>query len=123
MKVLLNRLDLSFRDVERFYVAGAFGSYLDIESAVSIGLLPDIDRSKFVFAGNTSITGAKIAAFYQEAFLEIRGIRDSCTYYDLMGAGDYVEEFKKAMFIPHTDIQDFPSVRAGSEGARAWRSA
>ena len=123
MKVLLNRLDLSFDQVKHFYVAGAFGSYLDIESAVSIGLLPDIERAKFVFAGNTSVIGAKIAAFYQEAFLEIRSIRESCTYYDLMGADDYVEEFKKAMFIPHTDIQDFPSVRVDSGGARAWRSA
>jgi uncharacterized 2Fe-2S/4Fe-4S cluster protein (DUF4445 family) len=122
MKVVLTRLDLTFMDVERFYIAGAFGSYLDVESAVTIGLIPDIPRERFVFSGNTSIIGAKLAAYYQEAFQEIRGIRESCTYYDLMGADDYVEEFRKAMFLPHTDIQDFPSVRMAQE-VSAWRSA
>jgi uncharacterized 2Fe-2S/4Fe-4S cluster protein (DUF4445 family) len=107
MKILLRRLDLSFEDIERFCIAGAFGSYINIDHAVAIGLIPDLERNKFEFVGNTSIKGAKIVAFYKEALYKIEKIREDTTYYDLMGANDYVEEFQKAMFLPHTDIEIF----------------
>jgi len=107
IQILTRRLDLNFSDVERFYVAGAFGNYINIENAIAIGLVPNIPRDKIRFVGNTAIRGAKMAAFYREGFKKIAEIRRSTTYYDLMGADDYVEEFQKAMFLPHTDIELF----------------
>ncbi len=107
MKILLRRLDLSFDDIVHFYLAGAFGSYIDIEHAITIGLIPDIDRERIEYVGNSSIKGAKIVAFYKEALSEIEKIRQDTTYYDLMGADDYIEEFQAAMFLPHTDIEIF----------------
>jgi uncharacterized 2Fe-2S/4Fe-4S cluster protein (DUF4445 family) len=107
MKILLKRLDLDISDISTFFIAGAFGNYINIENAIAIGLLPDIERKKFAFVGNTSIRGAKMVAFYQEAFQKITSIRRATTYYDLMGAHDYVEEFQKALFLPHTDIEEF----------------
>ena len=111
MKILLRRLDLTFDDIQRFCIAGAFGSYINVEHAVAIGLIPDIDRRRFEFVGNTSIKGAKVVAFYKEALYKIEKIREDTTYYDLMGANDYVEEFQKAMFLPHTDIELFHGSR------------
>ncbi|MBI9105991.1 MAG: DUF4445 domain-containing protein [Spirochaetales bacterium] len=102
--IIMQRLSLKFSDLDTFYIAGAFGYYLNIENAINIGLLPPLPLDKFKFSGNTSIKGAKLAAFYQEAFNELTRIRSATTYYDLLGADDYVEEFKKAMFLPHTDI-------------------
>jgi uncharacterized 2Fe-2S/4Fe-4S cluster protein (DUF4445 family) len=110
MKILIKRLDISFYDIDRFFIAGAFGNFINIESAIAIGLIPNLMREKIIYAGNTSIKGAKIAALYKDAFVQIDDIRRKTTYYDLMGAHDYVEEFKKAMFIPHTDIDEFMSV-------------
>ena len=107
MKIILERLDLSFDDVEQFFIAGAFGSYLDIENAVAIGLIPNVKRERIRFVGNTSLKGAKIVAFYQEALAVVDNIRRNTTYYDLMGANDYVDEFRKALFLPHTDIELF----------------
>jgi uncharacterized 2Fe-2S/4Fe-4S cluster protein (DUF4445 family) len=114
MKILLDRLDLAFQDIERFCIGGAFGAYINIEHAVAIGLIPDIDRDRFEFVGNTSIKGAKIVAFYKEALYKIEKIREDTTYYDLMGAEDYVEEFQKAMFLPHTDIEIFHRSMSGA---------
>jgi len=111
MKILLKRLDLDFSDIEHLYIAGAFGNHLNVENAISIGLIPNIPREKIEFVGNTSIRGAKIAAFYQEAFQKITEIRRSTTYYDLIGAEDYVEEFTKALFLPHTDIEEFAVIK------------
>ncbi|MEW5815020.1 MAG: ASKHA domain-containing protein [Spirochaetota bacterium] len=113
MKIILSRLDLSFHDIEHFYIAGAFGNFLNIENAITIGLIPDIPRERIEFVGNTSIKGAKLAALYQEAFQELGEIRSTTTYYDLMGAEDYIEEFKKALFLPHTDIELFPTMKRG----------
>ena len=107
MKILVRRLEIDFGDIQRFYIAGAFGRYIDVENAISIGLIPEIPRERFQFVGNASIQGAKIVAFYREALRKVEHIRESTTYYDLMGAEDYIEEFRKAMFLPHTDIEDF----------------
>ncbi len=107
MKILLKRLDLDFTKIKNFYIAGAFGNYINIDNAVSIGLIPDLPRERFKFVGNTSIKGAKLTAFYNEAFNKIIELRQAITYYDLMGAEDYVEEFQKAIFLPHTDIEMF----------------
>jgi uncharacterized 2Fe-2S/4Fe-4S cluster protein (DUF4445 family) len=107
MHLLLKRLSLSFTDIRHFYVAGAFGNYLNVENAIHIGLLPDIERNRIEFVGNTSIKGAKIVTFFKEALNTVEKIRRDTTYYDLMGAPDYVEEFEKALFLPHTDIELF----------------
>jgi uncharacterized 2Fe-2S/4Fe-4S cluster protein (DUF4445 family) len=107
MKILIQRLDLSFLDIKKFFIAGAFGSYLDVESAIGIGLIPNISRERIHFVGNTSVRGAKIAALCKDGFDQIVSIERSTTYYDLMGAADYVEEFSRAMFLPHTDIELF----------------
>lgn len=107
MKIILLRLELDFSDIHRFLIAGAFGNYLNIESAIDIGLIPNVPRERIHFVGNTSIRGAKIVALHREALDQIIGIERGTTYYDLMGAADYVEEFSKAMFLPHTDIEAF----------------
>ena len=107
MSILIKRLELDFLDIMHFYISGAFGNYINIENSINIGLIPDLPRDRIEFVGNASIKGAKIVAFYKQAFYKIEKIREDTIYYDLMGANDYVEEFKKALFLPHTDIEIF----------------
>ncbi len=107
MKILLQRLDMKFNDIKHFYLAGAFGKHIDIDSATTIGLIPRMPRERVEFVGNTSIMGAKMVALCHNALETIVEIGKNTTYYDLMGANDYVHEFTKAMFLPHTDIEDF----------------
>lgn len=121
IRILLRRVEIPLSQVDRFYIAGAFGSYIDIENAVQIGLIPNLDRKKMIYAGNTSIQGAKIVALYEEAFQKVISIEKNTTYYDLMGADDYMDEFRKALFLPHTDIEHF-TAQAGSE-EKPWLAA
>ncbi len=107
LRILLKRLDIPINDIRRLYLAGAFGNYLDVRNAVTIGLIPALPFDRIRFVGNTSIEGAKITAFFQDAYRDIDKIRENTTYYDLLGEPDYVEEFQKAMFLPHTDIELF----------------
>jgi uncharacterized 2Fe-2S/4Fe-4S cluster protein (DUF4445 family) len=105
--ILLRRLELSVADIKHFYLAGAFGKYINIDSAMAIGLIPALDRQQVEFAGNTSLHGAALAALHQEAYAKIADIARKTICYDLMGAGDYLDEFKKARFLPHTDIEQW----------------
>ncbi len=117
MNILLQRLELGFSDIAHLYIAGAFGNYINAENAIRIGLIPSVPPDRIEFAGNTSVKGAKISAFYKEAFYKVMKIQRDTTYYDLMGAQDYVEEFQKALFLPHTDIELF------SKEAKQWQKA
>lgn len=108
--ILLESLQLSVDDISRIYLAGGFGNYLNIESAITIGMLPDVETSKVTFAGNTSVEGAKIALLSREAYERAHEIAGKMTYFDLMGDVKFMDEFVKATFLPHTDIDLFPSV-------------
>jgi len=109
-KIMLDRLNLDFSELSHVFLAGGFGSYIDRRNAIKIGLLPDLPLSRIQYVGNTSIWGAKLAAFSTEAYNELHVIRKKTTYYDLLGCDDYVEQFRQAMFLPHTSIELFPSL-------------
>ncbi len=117
-KIMLDRLDLSFSDVTRLMIAGGFGNYISLDSATAIGLLPDLPGAETLYVGNTSIWGAKLAALSGEARQGLRDIVARTTYYDLMGTDDYVDQFKQAMFLPHTNIELFPSAMARAANNR-----
>ena len=109
-RIMLERLDLSFADIDTLFIAGGFGNYINLRNAITIGLFPDLPLSKIVYVGNTSIWGAKLAAFSSEARDALYQVTQRTTCYDLLGAPDYVEQFERAMFLPHTDVELFPSV-------------
>lgn len=112
ISTLLESMGMSVSNIEQLYLAGGFGNYLDIRSAITIGMLPDVSVSKVQFVGNTSVIGAKMALFSKDAY-EVAGIIASkMTYFDLMSNNKYMEEYISANFLPHTDIEKFPSVAA-----------
>jgi uncharacterized 2Fe-2S/4Fe-4S cluster protein (DUF4445 family) len=115
ISVLLDSVSLDVNDISRIYLAGAFGNYLNIESAITIGMLPDVAPAKVVFAGNTSVDGAKIALLSREAYEKTHELARKMTYYDLMGDVKFMDEFVKATFLPHTNIDLFPSVLRKTE--------
>ncbi|MDD4910027.1 MAG: ASKHA domain-containing protein [Candidatus Omnitrophica bacterium] len=109
--VLLKKMDLDFNDIERFYIAGGFGTYLDIDKAVAIGMLPDLNRKKFSFIGNSSLVGAREGLLSYEAKTEAEEIARKMTYIELSIEPAYMDEYVAALFFPHTDLNRFPSVK------------
>jgi uncharacterized 2Fe-2S/4Fe-4S cluster protein (DUF4445 family) len=110
--VLLRALSLTLDDVAEIMVAGAFGNFLDLRNTVFIGLLPDIPLERIRFVGNTSLAGAKLAAFSQHAYEETLRIADRTTYFELCRDPHFVDQFVAACFFPHTNVELFPSVIA-----------
>ncbi|MGC9195063.1 MAG: ASKHA domain-containing protein [Syntrophobacteraceae bacterium] len=110
MRVLLKTLQMDFMDLEKLYVAGGFGAHLDIEKAIFIGLLPDIPKERIRFIGNSSLAGARMALMSAQAFHRMEEIASRMTYIELSVHPDFMNEFIAALFLPHTDVQLFPSV-------------
>ncbi|MCF6159492.1 MAG: DUF4445 domain-containing protein [wastewater metagenome] len=110
ISTLIEAMGMDIHDIEHLYLAGGFGNYLDIRSAITIGMLPDILVSKVQFVGNTSVIGAKLSLFSEDAYKIAKAIASKMTYFDLMSNNKYMEEYISANFLPHTDIEKFPSV-------------
>ncbi len=110
INVLIRILSIEFSDIKRIYLAGGFGNYLDKENAITLGLIPDIERDKVQFVGNTSILGAKMALLSKDALDIAYKISKNITYYDLITYADYMNEFMSAKFLPHTDVGKFPTI-------------
>jgi uncharacterized 2Fe-2S/4Fe-4S cluster protein (DUF4445 family) len=110
IRVLMEATQTKPDDLETVFLAGGFGSFLNVRHAVTIGMLPDVPVEKIRFVGNTSIAGAKMALLSREALRRAEEIAASMTYFDLMSHRGYMEEFIRAKFLPHTDLALFPSV-------------
>jgi len=102
-KVLLDKIGFDFQSVEKFYVAGGFGSYLDIGKAITIGLLPDLPKDRFEYIGNSSLAGARLCLLSEEAFREAIEIANRMTYIELSVDNTFYEQFVSELFLPHTD--------------------
>ncbi len=109
--VLLEEMGYKFSDLKKVYLAGMFGTYLDIEKAIIIGLLPDLEKEKFVFLGNSALTGAKLCLLYQEARKKIKEITKRTTYLELSVNPRFMNEYSATLFLPHTNIDLFPTVK------------
>ncbi|MHB9105562.1 MAG: ASKHA domain-containing protein [Armatimonadota bacterium] len=108
---LLNSVGLTFADLTNVYISGGFGNYLDIAKAITIGMLPDLPLEHFQFIGNGSVQGAKMMLLSREAQQAMEIIASRMTYIELSTDPKFMNEYTSALFLPHTDIERFPSVR------------
>jgi len=108
---LLKKLDLDFDQVQNIYLAGGFGQHLNIENAIRIGLLPDLNRHKFHYLGNTSLAGSYLVLMSDKNRQLVEEIANKMTYIELNIEPSYMDEFIAALFLPHTNINLFPSVK------------
>ena len=107
---LVQSLGLSFDEIQRVYIAGGFGNRLDISSCIAIGLLPDVPAERVRFIGNASVAGTKMVMRSRQCFEQVREICDQITYQELIVDPGYMEKFTSACFLPHTDLQRFPTM-------------
>ena len=111
LNVVIQSVGVSFADIDNFYVAGAFGNYIDPVKAISIGMLPDIPVDKFKPLGNSAGTGAVKALLDSGAIDEVEHIMEKLTYLEMNVRGDFMNQLTAALFLPHTDRSLFPSVK------------
>lgn len=108
--LMLDQVGLSFDELNTIYIAGGFGHFLNLEDAITIGLLPDQPREKFQYIGNASLTGSYmvlVSADHRKKQIELA---QRMTYIELSTEVGYMDQYTAALFLPHTDLSQFPSV-------------
>ncbi len=109
--VLVRHMKLEWENIKKIYIAGGFGTFLDIEKAIYIGLLPDLAREKFSFIGNSSLVGARKILLSIDAMHKAEEIARKTTYFELSTDAQYMDEYTAALFFPHTNYARFPTVK------------
>jgi uncharacterized 2Fe-2S/4Fe-4S cluster protein (DUF4445 family) len=107
--LLVARATIGFEDLERIYIAGSFGRFLDLEQAIAIGMIPDLPLHKYRYLGNASLTGTAmslVSPTHRQRQLEIA---QRMTNIELSTTPEYMDQYTAALFLPHTDESRFPS--------------
>ncbi|MCD8397571.1 MAG: ASKHA domain-containing protein [Lachnospiraceae bacterium] len=112
MEYLLSETELGLEDVADFYMAGAFGTHVNKESAVNIGMYPDVDLERIHAEGNTSLKGAQMLLLDRQIVEELPEILDRMTYVQFGAVEDFLQKMTAASALPHTDLERYPSVKA-----------
>ena len=101
INTILKRMDLVPQDLDCLIVGGAFGNYIRCENAQRIGLLPaELDPDRIVFAGNTTLAGARQIASSQKARDLANNLARQTCHVDLSMDPVFQEAFMEAMFFP-----------------------
>ncbi|HBV87857.1 MAG TPA: ferredoxin [Desulfosporosinus sp.] len=108
--LLMENVGCPWQEISHFYAAGAFGQYLPIESAVTIGLYPDLPRSAILRLGNSSGEAARQVLLSRTKRLEAEAIAEKVTYFELNANAAFMDKFVGSKFLPHTDLERYPSV-------------
>lgn len=115
--LLLKEAGFGLDAIERVYIAGGFGNYLNVDKAIILGMLPDMPKEKFSFLGNASVTGAYLCLLSEDMRKEAEEIASKMTYMELSVSRSFMDEYISALFLPHTDINQFPTVKGLMHGA------
>ncbi|MBU4266692.1 MAG: ASKHA domain-containing protein [Candidatus Altiarchaeales archaeon] len=106
----LTRVGTPFDQLDKIYIAGGFGHYINVERAIVLGLLPDLPKEKFEFIGNGSVLGAQLCLTSDEKRKEAQEIAKRATYLDLSKERSFTEEYMNASYLPHNNMDLFPTV-------------
>jgi uncharacterized 2Fe-2S/4Fe-4S cluster protein (DUF4445 family) len=99
IQVLLETAGKSEEDVREVIIAGAFGTYVDVSSAMTIGMLPSLPLQSFRQVGNAAGLGAKIALISLPRRLEAQKLAKMVQYVELATAPNFMKTFMQAGYL------------------------
>jgi uncharacterized 2Fe-2S/4Fe-4S cluster protein (DUF4445 family) len=109
---LLSEVGVGFDDVEQIILAGGFGSFVDLERAMIIGMLPEVPPEKVIYVGNSSLLGARMSALTNSIRRQVASVTNMMTNFELSETPSYMDNYVAALFLPHTDVGRFPRIQA-----------
>ena len=109
-QTLIKSVALTCSSLEQVIIAGAFGSNIDIEKAITIGLLPDLPRDRFIFIGNGSLLGVRLTSFSTDMLNDVERVTKMMTNFELSENAAFMNNYIAALFLPHTNADEFPTV-------------
>jgi uncharacterized 2Fe-2S/4Fe-4S cluster protein (DUF4445 family) len=112
IKTLVEEVGLQVSDLEQVILAGAFGSFIDIDAAMTVGLLPEVSPEKVVYVGNGSLLGGRMSELSNHIRKDVVEVVGKMTSFELSEVNSFTDQYMASMFLPHTDLTLFPSVAA-----------
>jgi uncharacterized 2Fe-2S/4Fe-4S cluster protein (DUF4445 family) len=110
-QTLLEEVGHKIADLDRIILAGGFGSHIDVEMAMTIGLLPEIDPDKITYIGNGSLLGARMCAVTNRIRKDVVNVMKKMTNFELSETPSYMSHYVAALFLPHTDLNLFQKLK------------
>jgi uncharacterized 2Fe-2S/4Fe-4S cluster protein (DUF4445 family) len=111
-KTLVEGVGLQITDLEQIILAGAFGSYIDLDSAMTVGLLPEIDPGKILYVGNGSLLGSWMSEMSNHIRRDVVEVVRKMTSFELSEVTEFKDQYIGSLFLPHTDLSLFPETSA-----------
>ncbi len=108
IKLLLKNYPLEMKSIEIVFLAGAFGSHINKESARTIGLLPEFDINKIQVIGNAAGTGSRIALVSDREKTTSERISEKVEYLEIGNDKNFQNTFLNSHIIPYADLTEFP---------------
>lgn len=109
-EILMKRMGVTKDHISELIIAGAFGSYINPESARIIGMIPEVPVEKIKFVGNAAGSGARMCLKSVEARREAEEIARRVKYIELAALPEFQVEYMNAMALPHADVSKHPEV-------------
>lgn len=109
---LMRKSGLRKEDLSEIVIAGAFGNYIDPESARILGMIPEIPLNRISFLGNTAGSGARMCLKSLDIRTEAWRIAEKMKYIELAVEDIFEEEYINAMYMPNSRLEEFPETVA-----------
>jgi uncharacterized 2Fe-2S/4Fe-4S cluster protein (DUF4445 family) len=107
-KLMVRRMGVA--KVDKVKIAGAFGTHVDREKALIMGLFPDCDIEKIVSIGNAAGDGCRAALLNRDKRREANWLSRNVEYIELTVEPNFEREFMEAMQLPHM-TDEFPHLK------------
>ena len=111
MECLMESAGITENDLTHCYLSGAFPVHSNLESAIAIGIFPDLPQEKYSVLRNSSLDGARKLLLDRSQLAQIRRILDHIYCIQFASIPDFIVKMQAAKFIPHTDMNRFPTVQ------------
>ena len=112
VECLLESVGFTPEDLSHCYLSGGFPAHSDLESAITIGMFPDLPRERYSADSNTSLEGARLLLSDYSLVAEANRLSENIYCFQFASVPDFLVRMQAAKFIPHTDMTRFPSIQA-----------
>jgi uncharacterized 2Fe-2S/4Fe-4S cluster protein (DUF4445 family) len=99
IQALVTAEGITESDIEQVIIAGAFGTYINVESAITIGMLPALPLERFKQVGNAAGTGARLALISQSQRSKAQDIAQQDGYIELAAVPNFARKFAEATYL------------------------
>ena len=111
VECMMESAGISFMELDKCYLSGAFPAHSNLESAITVGIFPDLPREKFHVLRNSSLDGARTLLLDRSRLKEIQDLLDRIYCVQFASIPDFLVKMQAAKFIPHTDMARYPTIQ------------